>query len=171
VLARTPPPTYQRAALNGPGHWHHAAPDEVPWIVRRWLQGHPQTPDELRAHAAQAAGRSSDLPPYSDARADEIVLPSRSQQQAISGPPPNGGSARFAYVEELFQLPTGTDTYSYRWTGRHMVRQSGALPRPALRPARSVRPACSACPRGRDASLADGVCSRAVELRRTFARR
>jgi hypothetical protein len=31
------------AALHGPGHWHHAAPDEVPWIVRRWLRGHPQT--------------------------------------------------------------------------------------------------------------------------------
>ena len=54
----------QRAALHEPGHWHHAAPDEVPRIVRRWLQGHPQTPDELRAYAAQApAGRTSDLPP------------------------------------------------------------------------------------------------------------
>jgi hypothetical protein len=24
----------------------------------------------------------------------------------------------------------GTDTYTYRWTGRHLVRQSGVLPRP-----------------------------------------
>jgi hypothetical protein len=54
----------QRTALHGPGHWHHAAPDKVPWIVRRWLRGHPHTPDELRAYAVQAsAGRSSDLPP------------------------------------------------------------------------------------------------------------
>jgi len=48
----------QWAALHGLGHWQDAAPDEVAQIVRRWLQGHPQAPDELRAYAVQAsAGR------------------------------------------------------------------------------------------------------------------
>jgi hypothetical protein len=59
-LPRAPSAACQRAAaaLHGPGRWHHAAPDEVPWIVRRWLRGHPQAPDELRAYAVQAsAGR------------------------------------------------------------------------------------------------------------------
>ena len=35
ALPRAPSAACQRAALHGPGHWHHAAPDEVPWIVRR----------------------------------------------------------------------------------------------------------------------------------------
>jgi hypothetical protein len=48
----------QRAALHGLGHWHHAVPDEVPLIVRGWLQDHPQAPDELRAYAVQAAAGS-----------------------------------------------------------------------------------------------------------------
>ena len=48
----------QEAALHGLGHWHRAAPDEAARIVRRWLQDHPQAPDELRAYAVQAsAGR------------------------------------------------------------------------------------------------------------------
>jgi hypothetical protein len=45
----------QEAALHGLGHWHRAAPDEVPRIVRGWLQSHPQAPDELRAYAVQAS--------------------------------------------------------------------------------------------------------------------
>jgi hypothetical protein len=45
----------QRSALHGLGHWHYAAPDEVAQIIRRWLQGHPQAPDELRAYAVQAS--------------------------------------------------------------------------------------------------------------------
>ena len=74
-LPRTPSAACQRAALHGPGHWHHAARDEVPWIVRRWLRGHPQTPDELRAYAVQAsAGRSNGFRPCSDARADKTDL-------------------------------------------------------------------------------------------------
>jgi hypothetical protein len=48
----------QRAALHGLGHWHRAAPDEAARIVRRWLQDHPQAPEELRTYAVQAsAGR------------------------------------------------------------------------------------------------------------------
>ena len=57
AISRVPAGRPARARL-------HAAPDEVPWIVRRWLRGHPQTPDELRAYAVQAsAGRSNDFPP------------------------------------------------------------------------------------------------------------
>jgi hypothetical protein len=50
-----------------------------------------------------------------------------------------GGTARFtvAYLVDKNKDTScaaagdaGTDTYTYRWTGRHMVRQSGALPRP-----------------------------------------
>jgi hypothetical protein len=74
-LPRTPSAACQRAALHGPGHWHHAAPDEVPWIVRCWLRGYQQTPDELRADAVQvSAGRSKDSRPCSDARADKTDL-------------------------------------------------------------------------------------------------
>jgi hypothetical protein len=51
-------PACQKAALHGLGHWHYVAPDEVARIVRRWLQDHPQAPDELRAYAVDAsAGR------------------------------------------------------------------------------------------------------------------
>jgi hypothetical protein len=50
-------------------------PDEVPWIVRRWLRGHPQTPDELRTYAVHAsAGKSNDSRSCSDARADKTDL-------------------------------------------------------------------------------------------------
>jgi hypothetical protein len=74
-LPRTPSAACRRAARHGPGHWHHAAPDEVPWIVRRWLRGRPQAPDELRTYAVQAsAGRSNDSRPCSDARADKTDL-------------------------------------------------------------------------------------------------
>jgi len=45
----------QRAALHGLGHWQYAAPDEVRRIIRSWLEGHPQAPDELRAYAVQAS--------------------------------------------------------------------------------------------------------------------
>jgi hypothetical protein len=45
----------QWAALHGLGHWHGSARDEVPRIVSRWLQEHPQAPDDMRDYAVQAA--------------------------------------------------------------------------------------------------------------------
>jgi hypothetical protein len=48
----------QRAALHGLGHWQRSAPEEVSRIVRRWLQDHPQAPDELRDYAVQASAGS-----------------------------------------------------------------------------------------------------------------
>jgi hypothetical protein len=45
----------QVAALHGLGHWYSAAPDEVPEIIHRWLQRHPNAPEELRAYAGQAS--------------------------------------------------------------------------------------------------------------------
>ena len=45
----------QRAALHGLGHGDSAARDKVGQIIRRWLETHPDAPDELRDYAVQAA--------------------------------------------------------------------------------------------------------------------
>jgi hypothetical protein len=74
-LPRTPSAACQRAALHGPGHWHHAAPDEVPWIVRRWLRDHPQTQTSCAPMPSrpQPEGPMT-FRPCSDARADKTDL-------------------------------------------------------------------------------------------------
>jgi hypothetical protein len=48
-------PACQRAALHGLGHECQYARDQVRGIVHRWLETHPDAPEELRAYAAQAA--------------------------------------------------------------------------------------------------------------------
>jgi hypothetical protein len=44
----------QRAALHGLGHAQLYASDRVPEIIHRWLQRHPDAPEDLRAYALQA---------------------------------------------------------------------------------------------------------------------
>jgi hypothetical protein len=63
------------AALHGPGHWHHAAPDEVPWIVRRWLRGHPQTQTSCVPMPSRPPPEGPmTFRPCPDARADKTDL-------------------------------------------------------------------------------------------------
>jgi hypothetical protein len=74
-LPRTPSAACQRAALHRPGHWHHAAPDEVPWIVRRWLRGHPQTQTSCAPMPSRPPPEGPmTFRPCSDARADKTDL-------------------------------------------------------------------------------------------------
>jgi hypothetical protein len=44
----------QRAALHGLGHAHMRSPEPVWTIVGRWLEKHPNAPQELRDYAASA---------------------------------------------------------------------------------------------------------------------
>jgi hypothetical protein len=74
-LPRTPSAACQRAALHGPGQWHRAAPDEVPWIVRRCLRGHPQTQTRCAPMPSRPPPEGPmTFRPCSDAYADKTDL-------------------------------------------------------------------------------------------------
>jgi hypothetical protein len=87
---------------------HHAAPDEVPRIVRRWLRRHPQTPDELPADAVQAsAGRSNDFRPCSDARAVRQICMLTMVIVQSSATAPNGGSGAVTTRARITESDSG----------------------------------------------------------------